>query len=372
MDEIERRIRAARPLSGSRDLPLTGRAKSELAELLLGTPVGPEDRYREIAAAATAELQRRAALAHESEVVPRLESVAGEGQASVRPAPTASRGRRWGRVRRGGIVSIVAAMFAALAGLLFSVASAAALTPPLLTFTPIDAPREQVIAELAAAARAQEPPDPDEPQVIETIGWWLRLSGREDGTLEADKTVIWPEERLETIHPDGSRELTVIAGERWDRYRVRPADSPAPGTVLQEEAWGPGEYEPVFPEPKFSDAEGFRALLTEVGPASVDDPYLSFYEVQTLISEWHLTGDQIGEVVEFLGSFPEVDVAGTTTDRLDRDAIALVALNSDGSRSESLLFDPETGRLLAAESVQLTDDLAGVDAPAVTSYTLWK
>ena len=34
MDELERRIRAARPVSGNRTLPLTDRAKRELAELI--------------------------------------------------------------------------------------------------------------------------------------------------------------------------------------------------------------------------------------------------------------------------------------------------------------------------------------------------
>ena len=38
MGELERRIRAARSVSGSRDLPLTDRAKRELAELLLSEP----------------------------------------------------------------------------------------------------------------------------------------------------------------------------------------------------------------------------------------------------------------------------------------------------------------------------------------------
>ena len=38
MDELERRIRAARPMSGNRDLPLSDRAKRELADLVLSSP----------------------------------------------------------------------------------------------------------------------------------------------------------------------------------------------------------------------------------------------------------------------------------------------------------------------------------------------
>ncbi|QTV79160.1 hypothetical protein [Microbacterium sp. NIBRBAC000506063] len=41
MDEIERRVRAARPTSGHRDLPLTDRAKRELAELALVDETAP-------------------------------------------------------------------------------------------------------------------------------------------------------------------------------------------------------------------------------------------------------------------------------------------------------------------------------------------
>lgn len=347
MDDIERRVRAARPLSGGRGLPLTDRAKRELAELLVSGVRGPQDRYRELAMAATRELE------------------AGRG----------SGGGVMAASRRGyitGIAACAALLMAFVVATPFGGAPAVALTPPPLTVVPLGTPRDEVIADLAAAARSQPLLDPDEPQVIETIGWWLHISAREDGTLVADETVIRPEERVETIHPDGARSLTVAAGEPWDGSGVRPADSPVPGTVLAEQAWGPGEYESGFPRPTFSDAGTLRTALLETGPDSMNDPFLSFYEVQALASEWRLTGGQMAEIIEFLGSFREVGVAGATTDRLGRAAIALAARNAEGTRTASLLLDPETGRLLAAETVQLTDDLAGVDAPAVTSYTLWK
>ncbi|SDY72669.1 hypothetical protein SAMN05421504_106528 [Amycolatopsis xylanica] len=85
-------------------------------------------------------------------------------------------------------------------------------------------------------------------------------------------------------------------------------------------------------------------------------------------------------LLHVLASLPDVTVEGATTDRAGRAAIAIsTPVEKPGGwfpkQRQYLLVDPETGYLLATESVGLSSDedaIGGpVDTPATIHYKVW-
>lgn len=322
MDELERRIRAANPHPISRKDPLSERAERELA-ILLAEP----------------------------------------------PARAAARTPRW---RAPLFVSTAAAVLVvalAVAASLLLAPRAAIAAPPLLMPTPITGSADSVFERLTMNARATAVSLPNDLIAAET---WSA-----DITLTPDtlSTYVQPREVVRTRTADLAGEIVVSAGEvRWGSVPAG-AQAPAPGTELERQTFGVGEFPLLFTQPPPRDAAGLLAYFATYAGTSESTSAGGFFRaIVDLRNEWTLTGQQTAAVLEFIRTLPDVTVAGEVTDRLGRTGVAIATESrSDGAFRDLLIFAPDTGALLSAEQVYL-GGLPDVHlpGPTVLDYTAWK
>lgn len=331
MDETERRIRAARPVSGNRHLPLTDRAKRELAELMIA--------------------------------------------ANDTPSDPAARGRRGAgsRLRRMSLVAALVIVATALSVWWPRTSTPAlAATPPVLEVTPLDEPGSLVLAQIAHAARESQDP-PVTGDVTIRMQNWVLAAQMVDGEVDLSATVVSPENYVITIRSDGSQSIVVRAGEPLATPGSRSDVGPAPGTMLWSMDYPPEENQPLF-----SDAAPRRSR--DVGPfltaGSGLDTEASASNTMTAISyllmEQRLDGEQRAALMEFVATLPDVDVAGATTDRLGRPAVVLTAPRPHADYTDYLLIDRSNGLVLATETTFAGTDRPDISTPAVTEYYAWE
>lgn len=326
MDEIERRIRAARPVSGNRTLPLTDRAKRELADLLIA----------------------------ESHV-------------------TQEKKPRWlHRSRLLGLAGLV--LLAVAVGVFWphSGQHAHAIGPPALVIEPINSAPEKALTDLAAAAAQSIPTPPSDQEVVITMqSWYLHMTVL-DEDVDPSLTVVSPEKSVTRIAPDGSFSRVVTAGIPHDESGNFATSEIAPGTVLSTVDRGPDEYIPTFSGPAPREAAKVGAFLTEgAGFDVTESANNAFHAVAYLLAEQRLDGAQTSALIAFLGTLPDYKVAGTAQDRLDRPALVLTAVRPGDQYTDYLLLDQESGEVLAIESVYTGDSRTDMHAPTVMSYEAW-
>lgn len=146
----------------------------------------------------------------------------------------------------------------------------------------------------------------------------------------------------------------------------------APGELVSEERFGPGEYVPVFPELR---ERGVVESITQEGylaaGATPGDIVLMTQSVQM---EWTLSDGEQAELLTLIGGQGELTVLGATQDRLGRDAIALASVAAvDPHARQILLISARTGRIIGVEAVALgTNEHLPVPEGTVTSYMLWE
>lgn len=326
MDDLERRIRAANPHPIDRDAPLSERAERELAALLVTPRETQESRSRRLPAS------RRLTIA----------------------ATTIA-------------ATLLVVLTVGIANLLV-VRPAAASSPPLLIPTPIAESTDAVLGRLTTMARANPTTAPS--AVIAAETWSAELTPGAD-----EVTFVQPREIVRTRNDDLSGSVVTRAGEvRWGV--VPDGQAPVqPGTVLEENDFGTGEYPMLFPAPPPDDADELQGYLEQtVGITQASTTGDIFRATVDLRNEWSLDGGQTAALLELIATRDDVIVLGTVTDRLGRTGIALATdTRFDGAFRDILIFDPETATLLAAEDVYLggIDDIQ-LEAPAVLNYTAWK
>lgn len=329
MDELERRVRAARPLSGHRDLPLSDRAKRELADLLLaGTSRKPP--------------------------------------------------RRMKRARPHVLVLTVMAIIMAVTVSTIGIASllfpqpAFAATPEMLKVTPIHESVAEVLDPIADRLEA-EPSRPAATAFTITVQAWT-LDIHDNG--KSLSSAIVPQDYKITVDSDGSRHQRITsAGPRTSLGAPAPSDSgPTAGHLLSEEAWKPGEYTPLYPGPAPTDSSKYEAYFNTVVQS---DTSLSaatvLNEVNSLLLEQKLSSHQQGALLQYLASLPDLKLAGRVTDRLGRPGVALAATDPNRREYESLIvISPADGRILTTEAIYTGHDRTDIPSPAVVHYYAWK
>ncbi|ACZ29894.1 hypothetical protein Xcel_0862 [Xylanimonas cellulosilytica DSM 15894] len=336
-DPFADRIRAARPVSGNRNLPLTDRAKRELAELLISAvPTSPP---------------ARSTRPH-------------------RPDPRLARVRhRWSLPRLA--VAAAATVVAAIGIVpILTPAPVHAATPHPLTVTPIDTPAPELLETMSDhAAQRSDPPGPTE---IRVQSWNLSVTD-DDSNLA---TVIAPEDYRITIAVDGARTVEVRAG-----HPVTPDGTPTtdpdtgvtPGGLLWSQTDAPGDYEFVFTGPIPTDPGAMGDFLgqgTTYGTTPDGADYIQ--AIASLLFEREPTGAQEAAILTFLAQQPDIHTAGTVTDRLGRDGIAFRATRSgDPDYADYLVISPATGQVLAVETLYTGTTRTDIPHPAVTSYLTW-
>ena len=206
--------------------------------------------------------------------------------------------------------------------------------------------------------------------VIAAETWSAELTPGAD-----EVTFVQPREIVRTRNDDLSGSVVTRAGEvRWGV--VPDGQAPAqPGTVLEENDFGPGDYPMLFPSPPPDAAAELQGYLAQtVGITETSTTGDIFRATVDLRNEWSLNGSQTAALLDLIATRDDVTVLGTVTDRLGRTGIALATdTRFDGAFRDILIFDPDTANLLAAEDVYLggIDDIQ-LEAPSVLNYTAWK
>jgi hypothetical protein len=324
MADPDDELREANPLSSRRASPLSPRAKQELSELLAS-------------ASAPATQPRRRAL------------------------PTI------GFAAAASIAMIVAVVFAFTNFGQAGQASVAAL-PPLVT-TPLGDELGEVLAGLSERASAQTPPA-TRTQTIRVETWSVQV----DADAPVSPYYVQPEEVEKVWEPDRSGTWRSWAGDI--RYGAPPSGGSAvdPGTALRDDRYAPGEFPLSFPEAPPDDVLELDSYLRSVGHLpSRPEAIEYFWAIEAMRFEWSLTGTQTAATLDLLAELPEVTLAGTVTDRLGREGIAIATDRASGTHRMFLIFSSETGLLLSAESVYLggIPDNA-LEYPTVLNYSAWK
>lgn len=333
MDDLERRIRAARPVSGNRHLPLTDRAKRELAELLMT-----------------------------------------DAQTSTDPPATPARERRFGMRWLASAATVAIVLVVGGTWWLGGAQPAHAATPPLLVVEPLADSDTDPVAHLSQAARESDfdVPAEGEDVTIRVQSWALHME-EVDGEIDPSLTVISPEVSTTTFRADGSMSKVVTAG-RADWESEGPVKQHPPvGTVIWTYDEGPGGYEPLFATSAPRRVDQVEEFLSEGGGlAAGESAHNAFLTIGYLLDEQRLDNLQTAAVLEFVATLSDYTVDGTTTDRLGRSGLVLTTLSADGEYTESLLLDSETGQILASESIYTGTRRTDLTAPALMSYFAWE
>ncbi len=323
MDEIEHRIRAARPASGHRDLPITDRAKRELADLVLyeRAPRRRPSRRRRL-----------------------LRTMAAAGLATV--AVVAS--------------SIAVASF-------WSPTSVHAATPPLLSVAPLSGTTESLLSALSGTI--DEDAIGETNMLIEVDAWTLATD--DDGI--ATSNTIAPEHYSITRGADGTYATRVTTGQAVDAYGAPVENAIEPGALVWEEAWGPGEYAFLFPGPLPTNASEIGGFLSQAIGAS--EPITAAKAIQAtndLLFEQQLTPLQWTALIQYFATLPDLVPVGEARDRLGRTGMVFSARDAErAGYQRNLVVSPETGRILATETLYSGDDRTDIASPSVVNYFVW-
>lgn len=329
MDELEHGLRAARPLSGSRNLPLTGRAKQELADLVLSTPQTPPGR---------------------------------EGMAKTSQ-------RLHGVRRRLILVGSALAATAIVAGITLNVLPdppAVAATPALLATDHVDTSAQRILEDAASSTKLHDRPG----NTIRTQTWSLNTEITTDGSIVSSS--FEPQRDEITFANDGSVHVRVTAAEPFPGQESDQL--PVPGTVLSDETAAPGEYDNPYPVPVPTAPDQIAGYLAEAaGSERLLGTGESIQEVSSVISSNILTRDQESAILTHLSTLDGFETAGQVTDRLGRGGIALRATDRDPGQVEDLLIiSPETGAIIATETLYIGHDRTDIATPSVIYYAAWE
>ncbi|PSL01849.1 hypothetical protein CLV30_11288 [Haloactinopolyspora alba] len=316
-----------------------------------------------------------------------LEDVVARSARTRRPMPRGPRPGWRPRPRRTWrAVALAAASTAAAAVLVVSDLGGTgdevvhAATPPMLDGALGQGePAEPVLRRLADAAAGSGGQAAD--ATVRTENWELAVSVAGEGAEQRVTTAVVPTLRERTRNDDGSIHLREVRGEpqfpgeayrrAWDEAG-RPDPS---GTVLLDRTVPAGRIESQYPADLATAPGPLRAQLLSAAPEPTDATTALFRAVRDVHAERPVAPATRGAELSVLAGQGGVTYLGETTDRADREAVAIAADGTDTglARRHVLLLDPDDGRVLGYEEI-LTGDTGAldVDAPAVVAYTVFR
>jgi hypothetical protein len=328
MADLDDELRGANPLATRRTSPLSPRAQRELSELLATTtePTAEPITKPRRRALPTIGFAAAASIAMTLAVVFAVTNLGQAGQTSV------------------------------------------AAPPPLVT-TPLGDDLGEVLAGLAERARAETSPATST-QTIRLETWSVQV----DADSPVSPYYVQPEEIEKVWLPDHSGTWRSWAGDI--RYGTAPTgdNRVAPGTTLRDDAYAAGEFPLSYPEAPPDDALELDSYIRSAGDfPGRPEAFEYFWAIEGMRFEWSLTGTQTAAALDLLAELPEVTLAGSVTDRLGREGIAIETERDGGTHRMFLIFSPETGLLLSSETVYLggIPDNA-LEYPTVLNYFAWK
>jgi hypothetical protein len=298
----------------------------------------------------------------------RLESILA-AQGPVTPATPPRSRVRWA-VAAVAVVTTATVVYTVIDPFGTATQPALALTPPPLTYHPVSQPAQQVLEEIAGRVE-KLPDDRPSPWKTEHFTWdsWS-LSTRVDG-VQVTSAII-PEHRETWEKPDGStrwktRTLAPVFQEETQRETWE--ETGAVGRTPEEST---GSSRPTSEwsttEPP-STADGMKKWLAN-GRATLD-PGLLYEVVPERVQEHVFSPDQRAALLRVLAETEGVTYEGTVKDRAGRTGAAFSLSDQSGGlpSKRTLIFDPQTGTLLANEE-QILDDPGALNVKpnSVTGY----
>jgi hypothetical protein len=295
----------------------------------------------------------------------------------------ARRRRRFGRLGLPGwsILTTAAAAVVAVIAITVSMLAAPqrtyAATPPMLHIEGAQGGVDdaaELLTDLARQLRASGEPDPappGHPQQIDVQTWGLVTTVGTEGE-KVPPPYVAPENVTFTRYPDGAWSQVVVAGTPYDT-QGKPVDDPhatPPGTELWRIDEAAGEHTFLFPDPVPDDPDELRQLMLDAGLS--EDPTTSDWisQAQALLMERVLRPSEEAALLEVLAGL-DLELAGTTTDRLGREAYVFETPSGAGDFVDRILVSPR-GHVLATENVWVGHDRTDIPSPSVLSYFAWE
>ena len=323
MADVDDELRGANPLASRRSSPLSARAERELSELLATTP--------------------------EPAPIPGRRAFPSIGFAAA------------------ASIAVIVAVFFAVTNFGQAGQTSIAAPPPLVT-TPLGDDLTEVLAGLAERARTQTSPA-TATQEIRLETWSVQV----DADSPVSPHCVQPELVEKIWLPDRSGTWRSWAGDI--RYGTAPpGDSRvAPGTTLRDDVYAPGEFPLSYPAAPPDDALELDAYIRGTDLPDRLEAFEYFWAIEGMRFEWSLTGRQTAAALDLLAELPDVSLAGSVTDRLGREGIAIETERDSGTHRMLLIFSPDTGLLLSSETAYLggIPDNA-LEYPTVLNYFAWK
>ncbi|MFY1623639.1 CU044_5270 family protein [Micromonospora sp. WMMD723] len=298
-----------------------------------------------------------------------------ESTGSSRPSP------RWGMTRRPLLSATVAGAIVLGAGVVATqlvgpTDSALAATPaPLHMQYDQKAPSAHgALLDLASVVSGRAVADEQRAgrfSFVQVGQWSLNLSSsRRDGTSVA----VVPQVVSTWRAADGSGKVITVSldpSEVGAQPTARTLVAAAEHKSGEIDVYSAGQLASVVTEPVPHDVNALAAALyahqpRENGPQSAVRAVADLYRTTTVDRQVRIA------VLQFLASTDGVLLRGQVTDRLGRQGMAVSVDSSNGSTRDLLVFDQDSGWLLAYESIFLKrPSRLPVKVPAVFSYVLF-
>lgn len=206
----------------------------------------------------------------------------------------------------------------------------------------------------------------------ETWSLFTRFAGG-----EPVRSAVVPQEVRLTLNPDHSGRLVVTIGNPVGVSGPVPDDLnlPAPGTVIRDESYGPGQAPLMFKNPLSANPATLWTQLTaghavdQLGSGELFVAMADLYRDQT-------PGPAVrAAIIGLLGTRSDIRDLGVIKDRAGRPGHGLgVSASQPGGLPSRfvIILDQTTGRLLSYEQILTkTPGKLDVEIPAVIDYTLF-
>lgn len=322
-DELDRMLRAARPVHIPDDGSLPPDAEAHLQRLLARSPT----------AAQTPPLP-------------------------LHPTARVTTHRWW---TAAAAAAVVAALAMTVSVLSLTPRPSYAATPPVPQYGHVTGAAAPLLEGLAARTRRQ--PDTSASAPVRYEAWSLSTDINAD---DAAGSYIQPQDT--TVIPAGADvTVTVRAGRPYDGTGAAvTTGGNQPGALVSEYTTTP------ITAPPTTVAEWPAYLTNTLGLDPNPPAGEVLLQLSSILHFWTLTPAQNGALLDYLATLPDLHVAGSSTDRLGRTGIAFDTETVRDDWQPTLLIDAETGRILAEQTLYVGTDRTDIASPSVIDYTLWK
>lgn len=278
----------------------------------------------------------------------------------------------WGAGVASAVIAACVVMAFVIVPNFFTPSRAAAVTPPALNYSQLSQTVEQVL-DMATNRLFESSGAASPVRSAEYSGWYLQVDDLPAGDV---RVAISPQVTNLTWSEDRSGHLTVVSGEPYwadDATGSVPATAAPPaGEVLTDVDFTTGEFDiPTTDAPGASRAE-MLAYLTDIGLPADADSFALIETTKRLLTLWTLTNEQHATLLELILQRDDLQVLGTSTDRLGRVVVGVATESrTESGLRDTLLISSSTGRIVGIETDRTTP-LDSIPAGSVVSYTVWK